>query len=126
MPTRTWLQIQETKESLAGLEQAGQLFRFRGRTIYILDKKCRFRPGCKKINIDILLIAGNPNIRMRDLSPGLSPSIIIFAPSNSLWKIAQWKKKRMRGVTFALLFDTGAGRRVIPSGEPLSTSFPDR
>lgn len=125
MPTRTWLQIQETKESLAGLEQAGQLFRFRGRTIYILDKKCRFRPGCKKINIDILLIAGNPNIRMRDLSPGLSPSIIIFAPSNSLWKIAQWKKE-CEVLHLPCFSIPERGARVIPSGEPLSTSFPDR
>jgi hypothetical protein len=43
--------------------------------------------------IEVLLISQNPNIKLVNIVNVVVPKIVVFDGSNSLWKIAKWKKE---------------------------------
>jgi competence protein ComEC len=45
------------------------------------------------LNVDYLMITGNPKMNIRDLADKFNFQKIIFTASNSLWKIDKWKKE---------------------------------
>ena len=47
----------------------------------------------EKIPVDILLLSHNARVRLQDLVKAVSPAVIVFDASNSLWKIEKWKSE---------------------------------
>jgi competence protein ComEC len=45
------------------------------------------------VNVDYLVLTGNPKMNIRDLADKFKFQKIIFTASNSLWKIDKWKKE---------------------------------
>jgi competence protein ComEC len=46
----------------------------------------------EKIPVDIIILSGNPNIRISELAAMFNCRQYLFDSSNPLWKIRQWKK----------------------------------
>ena len=59
----------------------------------MIDSSLQFHPLEKKVAVDLLLLSKNPGIKIAQLATAIKPSIIVFDASNSLWKIAGWKKE---------------------------------
>jgi competence protein ComEC len=66
---------------------------FYNKKILLIDKAVDFSRLEEKINIDALIISKNPSLKIASLMDAIRPSMIVFDASNSLWKIAQWKKE---------------------------------
>jgi len=92
-PARISLQASEEKNNLPTLFHENNYWQFGGKKIMIIDARISFEPLDKKVNIDILLISKNPSVEIKNLITALNPAVIVFDGSNSLWKIAQWKKQ---------------------------------
>jgi hypothetical protein len=59
----------------------------------ILDSAVNFFSSATRPRIDVLIISGNPRLDIENIYKAISPGIIVFDASNSLWKIAIWKKQ---------------------------------
>jgi competence protein ComEC len=92
-PARVSLQIEESSDTLKALSNKNRLWQFYNKSIMIIDSTIQFEPNNNQLAIDVLLICKNPKIRIVDITASVSPNIIVFDASNSLWKIAQWKKE---------------------------------
>jgi competence protein ComEC len=92
-PARVSLQVEESMDTLKSLSNKGMVWQFYNKSIFILDTTVQFEPSKNKLQIDVLLISKNPKINILDISSSISPAVIVFDASNSLWKIAQWKKE---------------------------------
>jgi len=98
MSTRTSLQARQPIPSHPLIKQAGNVWKIGDRPMMILDADM---PDSNRIPLmtgAIVILHGNPTVDMQKIKNTLQPSIIIFDPSNSLWKIAQWKKS-CKGLT---------------------------
>ena len=92
-PARVSFQLKSHKDSLPGLINMGLFWKFGNKTIMIIDSNYKFQPLQNKIPLDMLLIRKSPAIHIRDLLQIVQPAVIVLDGSNSLWKIAQWKKE---------------------------------
>jgi competence protein ComEC len=92
-PARVSLQIEESKDTLKSLTNLGRLWQFYNKNVMVIDTALQFEPSINKVKPDILLICKNPKLLIEDITTAVSPTIIVFDASNSLWKIAQWKKE---------------------------------
>ncbi|MEO7264361.1 MAG: ComEC/Rec2 family competence protein [Ferruginibacter sp.] len=68
-------------------------WQFLDKKIIIVDTVLNFEEVQQKIKIDILLLTNNSKTKIINLVSALEPFIIVFDASNSLWKIAGWKKE---------------------------------
>jgi competence protein ComEC len=91
-PSRIRFKVSQV-DSLPGLQRQGDLWIHSGIRLYIIDTSLAFVPLVERIRIDILVISRNPTLKIVDIVSAIKPSIIIFDASNSLWKIAKWKKE---------------------------------
>lgn len=64
-----------------------------GKKIVFLSSMPAGRLASQKINVDIIIISGNPRFSISSLQQVFSFSTIIFDSSNSFWKISEWKKE---------------------------------
>lgn len=92
-PARIALQANVFKKELPGLYYQNMEYQFFGKKMIIIDSAIHFMPETNKLKTDILLISKNPHIKIIDLVEALQPTIVVFDASNSLWKIAGWKKE---------------------------------
>ncbi len=92
-PARVSLQINESKQPLKYLQHSKYLWQFYNKKLLIIDSTQSFAPLQKKIEIDVLLITKNANVDIINITSAVTPRYIVFDASNSLWKIAQWKKQ---------------------------------
>jgi competence protein ComEC len=92
-PARVSMQVEESMDTLKSLANKDRFWKFYNKTVIIIDSTIQFEPTTNKLQIDILLICKNPKIRIADITTSISPTTIVFDASNSLWKIAQWKKE---------------------------------
>jgi competence protein ComEC len=92
-PARVSMQVEESKDTIKALNHSGRLWQFYNKKIMIIDSAVQFEPTISKLKIDVLLICNKPKINISDIATAVTPSIIVFDASNSLWKIAQWKKE---------------------------------
>ena len=92
-PARIALQANVFKAELQGLYHKNMEWQFYGKKMIIIDSAIHFMPERNKLKTDILLISKNPHIKITDLIEALQPTIVVFDASNSLWKIAGWKKE---------------------------------
>jgi competence protein ComEC len=92
-PARVSMQVEESKDSLQALAHNGKIWQFYNKKIMIVDSAVTFEPLNNKIKVDALLICKKPSIKISDITNAVTPTTIVFDASNSLWKIAQWKKE---------------------------------
>jgi competence protein ComEC len=92
-PARVSMQVEESMDTLKSLSNKDRLWQFYNKSIMIINSAVQFEPTINKFKIDVLLICKNPKIRIADITTSISPNTIVFDASNSLWKIAQWKKE---------------------------------
>ena len=92
-PARISLQLDQQKSALINLYQADHYYRFFTKKILLIDSAVSYEPVQDKLDIDILIISKNPSLKISGITAAVKPSVIIFDSSNSLWKIAKWKKE---------------------------------
>jgi competence protein ComEC len=92
-PARISMQVDESVDSLKALKNKERLWQFYNTSIFIIDSAIQFEPNDNKLKVDVLLICKNPKIHIADIASSITPATIVFDASNSLWKIAQWKKE---------------------------------
>jgi len=92
-PARVSMGLDKTNQLLPGLIGKSNYWSFFDKKILIIDSAVIYEPTDKKLAVDILLISNNPALKISGLITAVRPSIIIFDSSNSLWKIANWKKE---------------------------------
>jgi competence protein ComEC len=92
-PARVSLQVKESKDNLAVLKNAGKIWQFYDKKVMIIDSAVNYEPLTQKMKIDVLIICKKPKINISDITKAVMPSTVVFDASNSLWKIAQWKKE---------------------------------
>ncbi len=92
-PARVSMQAEESKDTLKSLNNSGRIWQFHNKILMIIDSAVQFETTNNKLKVDALLISNNPKLPIADIASAVSPTIIVFDASNSLWKIAQWKKE---------------------------------
>jgi competence protein ComEC len=92
-PARVSMQVEESRDTIKALTHSGRLWQFYNKKIMVIDSTVQFEPTNSKLKIDVLLICNKPKINISDIATAVTPNIIVFDASNSLWKIAQWKKE---------------------------------
>ena len=92
-PARVSMQVEESIDTLNSLSNKNRLWQFYNKSVMIIDSSILFDHRENKLKIDVLLICKNPKIQITDIAASISPASIVFDASNSLWKIAQWKKE---------------------------------
>ncbi len=92
-PTRVFYQADESNLMFSTIVNNNLLWQFHQKKLLIVDNKVKFTSTENKVFVDIMLICKNPKIHIADITNAVKPTIIVFDTSNSLWKIAQWKKE---------------------------------
>jgi competence protein ComEC len=92
-PARVSMQVEESMDTLKALSNKDRMWQFYGKSILLIDSGVQFELTNNKLSVDVLLISKNPKIQISDIATPVIPTTIVFDASNSLWKIAQWKKE---------------------------------
>ena len=92
-PARISLQVNQNRDTLKSIQHSKILWQFYSKKIMIIDTTLSFASIQNKIKVDVLLITKNANVDISDITSFVMPRCIVFDASNSLWKIAQWKKQ---------------------------------
>ncbi len=92
-PGRIVLQLNERKDSLENFFQHEMFYQFQRKRIMIVDKPISIAATKKKINIDLVIISGNPKLSISQLAQAINCNRFIFDASNPLWKIEKWQKE---------------------------------
>ena len=91
-PARIALQLTQNLDSLPVMRRRNDLCFFLDKKILLIDRPVIFQPQQQKINVDCIIISKNPKLDLALLANVFSCGVFIFDGSNSLWKIAEWKK----------------------------------
>ena len=91
-PGRIALQLSKKVDSLPALHQNNHLCQFNDKKILLIDTSFVVEPAQQKINVDYIIISKNPKLYIPQLAAVFNCRQFIFDASNSLWKIAKWKK----------------------------------
>ena len=91
-PGRIALQLNNKVEQLQNLYSNNNFFQYHDKKILLIDRNVVFNPEAEKINIDCIIISKNPKLYISQLTSAFNFKQIVFDGSNSLWKIAKWKK----------------------------------
>lgn len=92
-PARIALQVDESQSMPKALAKRGDLWLFAGLRLMVIERAVSYQPVPTRIPVDILVISKNPSLKISGIVSALKPSIIVFDSSNSLWKIAEWKRE---------------------------------
>jgi competence protein ComEC len=92
-PARVSMQVSESKDTIIGLSSKDRIWQFYNKSVMIIDTIVQFEPTNNKLAVNVLLISKNPRIQVADIATAVMSTTIVFDASNSLWKIAQWKKE---------------------------------
>ncbi len=92
-PAHINLGVSKKRKTLNGLSHQNNYWQFYNKGIMIIDTGIQYKPLENKFRTDVLLISKNPNLNIAGIFNAIRPSVIVFDSSNSLWKIAKWKKE---------------------------------
>jgi len=90
--TRTAMQARQPISKHPQVRHYGNAWKIGDRSMLILDASQADSSRIPILTSPIVVLHGNPTVDMKKIKTIFQPSIIIFDPSNSLWKIAQWKE----------------------------------
>jgi len=91
-PARVALQLTNRKDSLTSVFQQDMFYLFNNKRILLIDEALRFEPVSQRINVDIIIISKSSKLYIPQLAKVFDCKQYIFDGSNSLWKIAKWRK----------------------------------
>ena len=90
-PSRILNRVREGR--IPNFTQYGNCIRFGAKKILIVDKSITYNPLLTKPTLDVLILSGNPKIKIKDLSKAFNIRQIVIDGSTQLWKINYWKKE---------------------------------
>ena len=91
-PGRIALQLNNEVDSIPELHSNSMFYQYDNKNIMLIDRAILFQPAAQKINMDYIIISKNPKLYISQLAKVFNCDQFIFDGSNSLWKIAKWKK----------------------------------
>jgi competence protein ComEC len=80
-------------DSVSFLSHGNNIFQFGRKKILIIDQTISFAPSLIKINVDVIMISKNPNIKISNLNTVFNCGEFVFDASNAQWKINKWKQE---------------------------------
>ncbi len=92
-PARVNMQVEESTDTLKALAQQEKIWQFYDKKLLIIDTAIKFETINTLLKVDVLLICKNPKVSLYDFTTAVKPAIVVLDASNSMWKIAQWKKE---------------------------------
>lgn len=92
-PARIAMHSHTRTSTLPGFTKHQYYWRFIRTTIMLIDTPMQFAATKHKLPVDVLVLSKNVNINLTDFCQTIVPRIVIFDGSNSMWKIASWKKQ---------------------------------
>ncbi len=92
-PSRNYFKLNALSNNLSGLSSNQVFWSFFGKRWMLIDDSISLPIFSTKVNIDVLLISNNTPVKLPDIVRSITPALVIFDASNSLWKIAKWKKQ---------------------------------
>ena len=90
VPTRKYFRVLPDKSPSISNDNNNVILNFYGKRMAIINSPFNVD---KLLRVDYLLLTGNPKFNILDLKEKIKFQKIIFATSNSLWKISKWKKE---------------------------------
>ena len=91
-PARIFLQLDKSNDTIKNCRHLGLFYQFENKTILVIDKPLIFEPALQKIHVDIIIISKNVKLYIPQLARVFNCNQYVADASNSLWKIAKWKK----------------------------------
>ena len=114
-PARISLQLNRKTDSISELFTRQKFYYFSNRKIIIIDQPIAFETPPQKIDVDIIIIAKNPKLKIAQLANVFNCRQFIFDASNSPWKIVQWQNEcRQLNLSYHSIPDEGAFVYDIP------------
>lgn len=92
-PSRLSFHLSAKSDSLPVLYRNGNMVWFCGKKILLLDTALNVERRQEKIRLDLLVISRNATVKIKPLLETFNPALVVLDASNSLWKIAQWKRE---------------------------------
>jgi len=90
-PARLFFGISEL-EPLKHTQITGNIIAGGRKTVLVVDRALTNPPPAEKIPVDMIVLSGNPRLRLSQLARRFICAQYIFDSSNPLWKIQYWKK----------------------------------
>lgn len=90
-PSRMLHGVSERK-SLSRIKISGPLVAGPHKKILVIHQPLTIPVPARKISVDLIILSGNPDIKLAQLASRFACSAYIFDSSNPLWKIRYWKK----------------------------------
>lgn len=78
---------------LPSFQQYGRVLSFQGKRLLIIDSMLPERPPPEKFRTDYILLTCNPAVNISRLRNFYTFNTLIFAASNSSWRIRKWKSE---------------------------------
>jgi competence protein ComEC len=91
-PARIALQASREATQLPAFHQRNHALQFFGKKILVIDKSVSVELNQPQLMVDVLLLSKNAKVNIAELTRVIRPKLIVMDASNSLWKIAGWKK----------------------------------
>jgi competence protein ComEC len=90
-PSRIAMQLSQKKGSPLFTMTGKGVYFINNRKVLVIDRGINYQ-SMKKINVDIIILSGNAKLSIPQLVSVFNCGQFVFDSSNSLWKIAKWKK----------------------------------
>ena len=91
--TRIFFHAWQACSTLPSLTENNGIFSFATTHWMVLDKNLHLPPLPLPACLDFVVLSNNAPVSMQSIHDALHPAIVVFDASNSLWKIAKWKKE---------------------------------
>ena len=90
-PSRVAMGLSKQVDTTDAVFHHGPFWQFNTTRILFLNEPLVFEPIREKINIDLIILSGNPGISIPQLAGVFNCGLYVFDASNSLWKIGKWQ-----------------------------------
>jgi len=108
-PGRIAQQLNYRADSLAVVFKNGGFYQFNNKKILIIDRPIMINPTSQKMQLDLIIISGNPRVDITELAGLFSCKQFVFDGSNPAWKIERWTAQcNSLGINFHATAVTGA------------------
>lgn len=108
-PARIELQTKASGEGLPSLYRYGRFYSFEGKRILLLDTLLPWRPPPERIALDVVIISGNPRLRLDQLTAVFDCGLIVADASNSKRSIDKWRQQaKSLQLSFYDVYEQGA------------------
>jgi len=92
-PGRIKHQLLNRTDSLNGVFTSGMFMQVQQKKVLLINRPVIFDTVYPPIEIDLVVLSGNPKLNMAMLSRAFTCKQIVFDASNPLWKIEKWAKE---------------------------------